>query len=149
VLVAIARFTSLAFDLASLRDAFDVRAVEGVPSGNRNGAAIFELSSGWHALHVTGELSASDGDRVPIKHGQSQDQFVFRDPPIAYRVLSANLTRVRRLPPRTDWVSPERTRRFPVLHCHPIWCPVLCDRLQRLQRVDWKILSYRLDSEFD
>ncbi len=83
----------LAFDLPRLRDAFDVRAGEGVRLPEiATARPAFELRLAGALFSVTGELMCSYGDRVPIKAlAKAQDQFVFRDPQNTDRVLMRNL----------------------------------------------------------
>src|SRR5436189_3336606 len=72
----------LAFDLPRLRDAFDVRAGEGVRLPEiATAQPAFELRLAGTLNSVTGELMCMYRDRVPIKALVNvQDQFVFRDP---------------------------------------------------------------------
>jgi superfamily II DNA or RNA helicase len=83
----------LAFDLPRLRDAFDVRAGEGVRLPEiATALPVFELRLAGTLNSVTGELMCTYGDRAPIKAlANAQDQFVFRDPQNADRVLMRNL----------------------------------------------------------
>jgi superfamily II DNA or RNA helicase len=83
----------LAFDLPRLRDAFDVRAGEGVRLPEiATALPAFELRLAGTLNSVTGELMCTYGDRTPIKAlANAQDQFVFRDPQNADRVLMRNL----------------------------------------------------------
>jgi superfamily II DNA or RNA helicase len=83
----------LAFDLPRLRDAFDVRAGEGVRLPEiATALSAFELRLAGTLNSVTAELMCSYGDRLPIKAlTNAQDQFVFRDPQNIDRVLMRNL----------------------------------------------------------
>ncbi|MEY2559504.1 MAG: hypothetical protein QOE34_2929 [Verrucomicrobiota bacterium] len=83
----------LAFDLPRLRDAFDVRAGEGVRLPDvATAVPAFELRLAGTLNSVTGELMCTYGERAPIKAlVNAQDQFVFRDPQNADRVLMRNL----------------------------------------------------------
>jgi superfamily II DNA or RNA helicase len=83
----------LAFDLPRLRDAFDVRAGEGVRLPEIVSALpAFELRLAGTLNSVTGELMCTYGERVPFKAlAKSQDQFVFRDPQNSNRLLTRNL----------------------------------------------------------
>jgi superfamily II DNA or RNA helicase len=83
----------LAFDLPRLRDAFDVRAGEGVRLPKiATALPVFELRLAGTLNSVTGELMSTYGDRAPIKAlANAQDEFVFRDPQNADRVLMRNL----------------------------------------------------------
>src|SRR5207253_10332619 len=83
----------LAFDLPRLRDAFDVRAGEGVLLPEiATARPAFELRLAGTLNSVTGELMCMYGDRVPVKAlAKAQDQFVFRDPQDVDRVLMRKL----------------------------------------------------------
>jgi superfamily II DNA or RNA helicase len=83
----------LAFDLPRLRDAFDVRAGEGVRLAEiATALPALELRLAGTLNSVTAELMCSYGDRLPIKAlTNAQDQFVFRDPQNIDRVLMRNL----------------------------------------------------------
>src|SRR5439155_2753156 len=83
----------LAFDLPRLRDAFDVRAGEGVRLPEiATARPVFELRLAGTLNSVTGELMCTYGDRGPIKAlAKAQDQFAFRDPQNVDRVLMRNL----------------------------------------------------------
>ena len=82
----------LAFDLPRLRDAFDVRAGEGVRLPEiATALPALELRLAGTLNSVTGELMCTYGERAPIKAlANAQDQFVFRDPQNADRVLMRN-----------------------------------------------------------
>src|SRR5204863_7612638 len=79
----------LAFDLPRLRDAFDVRAGEGVRLPEiATAQPAFELRLAGMLFSVSGELMCTYGDRASIKGlVNAQDQFVFRDPQNTDRVL--------------------------------------------------------------
>jgi len=79
----------LAFDLPRLREAFDVRAGEGVRLPEiATALPAFELRLAGTLNSITGELNCTYGDRGPIKAlASAQDQFVFRDPQNADRRL--------------------------------------------------------------
>jgi superfamily II DNA or RNA helicase len=83
----------LAFDLPRLSDAFDVRAGEGVRLPEIAIALpAFELRLAGTINSVTGQLMCTYGERAPIKAlANAEDQFVFRDPRNADRVLLRNL----------------------------------------------------------
>src|SRR5207247_8821319 len=83
----------LAFDLPRLRDAFDVRAGEGVRLPEiATARPVFELRLAGTLCSVTGELMCMYGDRAATKAlANEQDQFVFRDPQNVDRVLMRNL----------------------------------------------------------
>src|SRR5438045_2026410 len=79
----------VAFDLPRLRDAFDVRAGEGVRLPEiATAQPAFELRLAGTLFSVTGELMCTYGDRAPIKAlANAQHPFVFRDPQNCDRVL--------------------------------------------------------------
>jgi superfamily II DNA or RNA helicase len=85
----------LAFDLPRLREAFDVRAGEGVRLPEIAAALpAFEFRLAGSLNSVTGELMCNYGDRAPIKAlANSEDQFVFRDPSPAERPIHLLLMR--------------------------------------------------------
>jgi superfamily II DNA or RNA helicase len=83
----------LAFDLPRLRQAFDVRAGDGVRLPEIATAIPgleFRLAGTLNGL--TGELMCTYGERTPIKAlANAQDQFVFRDPQNTDRILMRSL----------------------------------------------------------
>src|SRR6478672_6501969 len=83
----------LAFDLPRLREAFDVRAGEGVRLPEiATAKPAFELRLAGTLNGLTGELMCTYGDRTATKAlANAQDQFVFRDPQNVDRVLMRNL----------------------------------------------------------
>src|SRR5204862_2805826 len=83
----------LAFDLPRLRDAFEVRAGEGVRLPEiATALPAFELRLAGSLNSITGGLMCTYGDRAPIKAlANAEDQFVFRDPQNIDRVLMRNL----------------------------------------------------------
>jgi hypothetical protein len=122
----------LAFDLPRLRDAFDVRAGEGVRLPEiATAQPAFELRLAGTLNSVTGELMCSYGDRAPIKAlAKAQDQFVFRDPQNTDRVLMRNLDAENAAVARLEQIGFARTDAGGfVLHGQPQCCPVLRDRL--------------------
>ena len=124
----------LAFDLPRLRDAFDVRAGEGVRLPEiATAQPAFELRLAGTLNSVTGELMCSYGDRAPIKAlANAQDQFVFRDPQNTDRSADAESRRRERggRAARADWLRPNRRRRLRA--AWPAQCyPFLRDRLSK------------------
>ena len=131
----------LAFDLPRLRDAFDARAGEGVrlPEIATAGPA-FELRLAGTLNGVTGELMCIYGDRPPIKTlANAQDQFVFRDPQNADRVLMRNLDAENAAVARLEQIGFARTDAGGfVLHGQPNVVRFFATDYPRLQR-DWKV----------
>jgi superfamily II DNA or RNA helicase len=131
----------LAFDLPRLRDAFDVRAGEGVclPQIARAQPA-FELRLAGTLSSVTGELMCSYADRAPIKAlAKAQDQFVFRDPQKADRLLMRNVDAENAAIARLEQIGFARTDAGGfVLHGQPNVVRFFATDYQRLQR-DWKV----------
>jgi superfamily II DNA or RNA helicase len=130
----------LAFDLPRLRDAFDVRAGEGVRLPEVGTALpAFELRLAGTLNAVTGELMCTYGDRPPIKAlANAQDQFVFRDPQNADRVLMRNLEAENAAVARLEQVGFARTDAGGfVLHGQPNVVRFFATDYPRLQR-DWK-----------
>ena len=131
----------LAFDLPRLRDAFDVRAGDGVrlPEIARPIPA-FELRLAGTLFSVTGELMCSYGDRAPIKAlVNAQDQFVFRDPQNTDRVLIRNLDAENAAIERLEQIGFARTDAGGfVLHGQPNIVRFFATDYSRLQR-DWKV----------
>src|SRR6478752_686250 len=131
----------LAFDLPRLRDAFDVRAGEGVRLPEiATAQPIFELRLAGTLNSVTGELMCTYGDRMPIKAlAKAQDQFVFRDPQNADRVLMRNLDAENAAVTRLEQMGFARTDAGGfVLHGQLNVIRFFATDYQRLQR-DWKI----------
>src|SRR5947207_4116131 len=131
----------LAFDLPRLHDAFDVRAGEGVRLPEIAAAQpAFELRLAGTLSSVTGELMCSYGDRAPTKAlAKAQDQFVFRDPQNADRVLMRNLDAENTAIARLEQIGFARTDAGGfVLHGRPNVVRFFTTDYQRLQR-DWKI----------
>ena len=130
----------LAFDLPRLRDAFDVRAGEGVRLPEIAIAPpTFELRLAGTLNSVTGELMCTYGDRAPIKAlTNAQDKFVFRDPQNADRVLMRNLDAENASVARLEQMGFARTDAGGfVLHGQPNVVRFFASDYQRLQR-DWK-----------
>src|SRR5207253_8547759 len=129
----------LAFDLPRLRDAFDVRAGEGVRLPEiATARPVFELRLAGTLFSVTGELMCMYGDRVPIKAlAKAQDQFVFRDPQNTDRVLMRNLDAENAAVARLEQIGFARTDAGGfVLHGQPGVVRFFATDYQRLQR-DW------------
>src|SRR5205823_626919 len=131
----------LAFDLPRLRDAFDVRAGEGVRLPEiATARPAFELRLAGTLSSVTGELMCTYGDRAPIKAlAKAQDQFVFRDPQNVDRVLMRNLDAENAAVARLEQIGFARTDAGGfVLHGQPSVVRFFATDYQRLLR-DWKI----------
>ena len=79
----------LAFDLPQLREAFDVRAGEGVRLPEiATARPAFELRLAGTLNGLTGELMCTYGDRAPMKAlANAHDQFVFRETSPAERPI--------------------------------------------------------------
>ncbi|HEV8423187.1 MAG TPA: DEAD/DEAH box helicase, partial [Chthoniobacterales bacterium] len=131
----------LAFDLPRLRDAFDVRAGEGVRLPEIGAAQpVFELRLAGTLSSVTGELMCTYGDRAPIKAlAKAHDQFVFRDPQNTDRVLMRNLDAENAAISRLEQIGFARTDAGGfVLHGQLNVVRFFATDYHRLQR-DWKI----------
>ncbi len=130
----------LAFDLPRLRDAFEVRAGEGVRLPEiATARPVFELRLAGTLSSVTGELMCVYGDRAPIKAlAYAQDQFVFRDPQNADRVLMRNLDAENAAVARLEQIGFARTDAGGfVLHGQLNVVRFFASDYLRLQR-DWK-----------
>ncbi len=130
----------LAFDLPRLREAFDVRAGEGVRLPEIATARPgFELRLAGSLNSVTGELMCIYGERAPIKAlANAQDQFVFRDPQNADRVLMRNLDAENAAVTRLEQMGFARTDAGGfVLHGQLNVVRFFATDYPRLQR-DWK-----------
>jgi superfamily II DNA or RNA helicase len=131
----------LAFDLPRLRDAFDVRAGEGVRLPEiATALPAFELRLAGTLNGVTGELMCTYGDRAPSKAlANAQDQFVFRDPQNADRVLMRNLDAENAAVARLEQIGFARTDAGGfVLHGQPNVVRFFATDHPRLER-DWKV----------
>ncbi len=131
----------LAFDLPRLRDAFEVRAGEGVRLPEiATARPVFELRLAGTLSSVTGELMCTYDHRVPFKAlANAQDQFVFRDPQNIDRVLMRNLDAENAAVARLEQIGFARTDAGGfVLHGQPGVLRFFATDYQRLQR-DWKI----------
>src|SRR6266516_4622204 len=131
----------LAVDLPRLRDAFDVRAGEGVRLPEiATARPVFALRLAGTLFSVTGELMCMYGDRAPIKAlANAQDQFVFRDPQNMDRVPMRNLDAENAAVARLEQIGFTRTDAGGfVLHGQPSVVRFFATVYQRLQR-DWKI----------
>ena len=142
----------LAFDLPRLRDAFDVRAGEGVCLPEIDTALpAFELRLAGTLNGVTGELRCIYGDRAPIKAlANAQDQFVFRDTSPAERpmhllqnadrLLMRNLDAENAAVARLEQIGFARTDAGGfVLHGQPNVVRFFATDHPRLER-DWKVI---------
>jgi superfamily II DNA or RNA helicase len=132
----------LAFDLPRLRDAFDVRAGEGVRLPEiATALPAFELRLAGTLNSVTGELMCTYGDRAPIKAlANAQDQFVFRDPQNVDRVLMRNLDAENAAVARLEQIGFARTDAGGfVLHGQLNVVRFFATDYPRLQR-DWKVI---------
>ena len=131
----------LAFDLPRLRDAFDVRAGEGVRLPEiATAAPAFELRLAGTLNSITSELLCTYGNRVPIKAlANAQDQFVFRDPANAECVLMRNSPAEDAAIRRLEQIGFARTDAGSlVLHGQPQVVRFFASDYPRLQR-DWKV----------
>jgi superfamily II DNA or RNA helicase len=131
----------LAFDLPRLRDAFDVRAGEGVRLPEiATALPAFELRLAGSLNSVTGELMCTYGERAPIKAlAHAQDQFVFRDPQNVDRVLMRNLDAENAAVTRLEQIGFARTDAGGfVLHGQLNVVRFFASDHPRLQR-DWKV----------
>ena len=131
----------LAFDLPRLRDAFDVRAGDGVRLPEVETAApLFELRLAGTLNSVTAELMCTYGDRAPIKAlANAQDRFVFRDPQNADRVLMRNVAAENAAIARLEQIGFARTDAGGfVLHGQTSVVRFFATDYPRLQR-DWKV----------
>src|SRR5439155_1180554 len=132
----------LAFDLPRLREAFDVRAGEGVRLPEiATARPVFDLRLAGTLNSVTSELMCTYGDRVPIKAlAKAQDQFAFRDPQNVDRVLMRNLDAENAAVARLEQIGFARTDAGGfVLHGQLNVVRFFATDYQRLQR-DWKII---------
>jgi superfamily II DNA or RNA helicase len=132
----------LAFDLPRLRDAFDVRAGDGVRLPEIAPALpALELWLAGTLNSITGELLCVYGDRVPTKAlANAQDQFVFRDPQNADRVLMRNLDAENAAVARLEQIGFARTDAGGfVLHGQLNVVRFFATDYPRLQR-DWKVI---------
>ena len=130
----------LAFDLPRLREAFDVRAGEGVRLPEiATALPAFELRLAGTLNGITGELMCTYGERAPIKAlANAQDQFVFRDPKNVDRVLMRNLDAENAAVARLERIGFARTDAGGfVLHGQPNVVRFFATDYPRLQR-DWK-----------
>jgi superfamily II DNA or RNA helicase len=131
----------LAFDLPRLRGAFDVRAGEGVRLPEiATALPAFELRLAGTLNSVTGELMCTYGDRAQIKAlANAQDQFVFRDPQNADRVLMRNPDAENAAVTWLEQIGFARTDAGGfVLHGQPNVVRFFATDYPRLQR-DWKV----------
>jgi SNF2-related domain/Bacterial SNF2 helicase associated len=89
----------LAFDLPQLREAFDVRAGEGVRLPEiATAQPAFELRLAGTLNGITGELMCTYGERAPIKAlANAQDRFLFRETSRAERPIHPDRLLMRNL----------------------------------------------------
>jgi superfamily II DNA or RNA helicase len=130
----------LAFDLPRLREAFDVRAGEGVRLPEiATARPAFELRLAGTLNGITGELMCTYGDRAPIKAlANAQDRFVFRDPQNADRVLMRNPDAENAAVARLEQIGFARTDAGGfVLHGQPNVVRFFATDYPRLER-EWK-----------
>ena len=131
----------LAFDLPQLREAFDVRAGDGIRLPEVSTAnPDFELRLAGTLNSVTGQLMCVYGDRPPIKAlANTADNFVFRDPQNADRLLMRNVSAENAAVTRLELIGFARTDagNF-VLHGQPTVVRFFATAYPRLQR-DWKV----------
>jgi superfamily II DNA or RNA helicase len=130
----------LAFELPRLREAFDVRAGEGLRLPEiATAQPVFELRLAGTLNSVTGELMCIYGDLPPIKAlANAQNQFVFRDPQETDRVLMRNLDAENAAVARLEQIGFARTDAGGfVLHGQPNVVRFFATDYPRLQR-DWK-----------
>jgi len=131
----------LAFDLPRLRDAFDVRAGEGVRLPEITTALpAFELRLAGTLNSISGELMCTYGDRAPIKAlAKAEDLFVFRDPQNTDRVLLRNPGAENAAVARLEQIGFARTDAGGfVLHGQLNVVRFFATDYPRLQR-DWKV----------
>ena len=140
----------LAFDLPRLREAFDVRAGEGVRLPEiATALPVLELRLAGTLNGITGELMCAYDDRAPIKAlANTQDRFVFRDTSPAphsspaerpiHRLLVRNLDAENAAVARLEQMGFARTDAGGfVLHGQPNVVRFFATDYPRLQR-DWK-----------
>ena len=131
----------LAFDLPRLREAFDVRGGEGVRLPEVIPATpVFALRLAGTLNSVTGELLCTYGERPAFKAATNeQDQFVFRDPEKAERILLRNIPAERAAVARLEQVGFARTDAAGfVLHGQPEVVRFFASDYPKFQR-DWKV----------
>ncbi len=131
----------LAYDLPQLRQAFDVRAGEGMRLPEvLTASPEFELRLAGTLNSVTGELLCTYGERVPFKAATNeQDQFVFRDSQNRARLLMRNIPAERSAVARLERTGFARTDAAGfVLHGQPQVVRFFAVDYPKLQR-DWKV----------
>jgi len=131
----------LAFDLPRLREAFDVSGGEGVrPPEVVPATPTFALRLAGTLNSVTGELLCTYGDRPAFKAATNeQDQFVFRDPENAQRILLRNIPAERAAVARLERVGFARTDAAGfVLHGQPEVVRFFASDYPKFQR-DWNV----------
>ncbi|HSH39033.1 MAG TPA: SNF2-related protein, partial [Chthoniobacterales bacterium] len=131
----------LAFDLPRLRDAFDVRAGEGVRLPEIASATpAFELRIAGTLNSIAADLLCTYGNRAPIRAlANAQDQFVFRDPDNADRVLMRSAAAENAAVTRLEQMGFARTDAGSlVLHGQSEVVRFFAGAYARLQR-EWKV----------
>ncbi|HEX8076412.1 MAG TPA: DEAD/DEAH box helicase, partial [Chthoniobacterales bacterium] len=131
----------LAFDLPRLRDVFDITPGEGVRLPEVIPATpAFALRLAGTLNSVTGELLCTYGDRPPFKAATNeQNQFVFRDPQNADRILLRNIPAERAAVARLEQVGFARTDAAGlVLHGQPEVVRFFASDYPKFQR-DWNV----------
>jgi superfamily II DNA or RNA helicase len=131
----------LAFDLPRLRGAFDisagkdVRLPEVIPA-----TPVFDLRLAGTLNSVTGELLCTYGNRPAFKAATNeQDQFVYRDPQNAERILLRNIPAERAAIARLERVGFARTDAAGfVLHGQPEVVRFFASDYPKFQR-DWNV----------
>jgi superfamily II DNA or RNA helicase len=131
----------LAFDLPRLREVFDISADEGLVLPEVIDATpAFALRLAGTLNSVTGELLCTYGDRPAFKSGTNEeDQFVFRDPQNAGRILLRNIPAERAAIARLERVGFARTDAAGfVLHGQPEVVRFFASDYPKFQR-DWQV----------
>jgi superfamily II DNA or RNA helicase len=129
----------LAFDLPRLRDAFDVRAGEGVRLPEiATALPAFELRLAGTLSGLTAELMCTYGERAIKALANAQDEFVVRDSQNSDRVLMRNLDAENAAVARLEQIGFARTDAGGfVLHGQLNVVRFFATDYPRLQR-DWK-----------
>jgi superfamily II DNA or RNA helicase len=131
----------LAFDLPRLREAFDISAGEAVRLPEVIPATpLFDLRLAGTLNSVTGELLCTYGSRPAFKAATNeQDQFVFRDPRNAERILLRNIPAERAAVARLEQVGFARTDAGGfVLHGQPEVVRFFASDYPKFQRI-WNV----------
>lgn len=131
----------LAFDLPRLRELFDINASEGLRLPEVVPAIpVLALRLAGTLNSVTGELLCTYGERATFKAlTNEQDQFVFRDPQNAERILLRNIPAERAAVARLERVGFARTDAGGfVLHGQPEVVRFFASDYPKFQR-DWNV----------